>query len=251
MSEKRLREGIYNCPNCGAAATPDSVRCAYCHTGLASLVCSACLGAIFKGMKHCPWCGAEESAGRPAETKSGACPRCTGRLSPVKIATKSIQECTSCGGLWVDSVTLQQICTEQEEQEAVLGFHPDAETPALDSSARPQRMYIPCPECGKLMNRRQFSGGSGIIVDWCKAHGTWFDRDELKQVVRFILDGGLAKSRQKEKQKLEDEKLHLQEEKRNLLRIARLGSDPDRINALESGDSEILSVLGVIWRDLR
>jgi Zn-finger nucleic acid-binding protein len=183
------------------------------------------------------------------DTRAGSCPRCTKDLNPITIANKSVKECASCGGLWVDAQTLQQICTEQEEQEAVLGFHSGGDRQASDADAGRQRLYIPCPECGKLMNRRQFAGGSGIIVDWCKAHGTWFDRDELKQVVQFIQDGGLAKSRQREKMKLEEERLHLQEEKRNLIKIARLGSDP--IEAPDSRDSEILDVLGGIWRFLK
>jgi Zn-finger nucleic acid-binding protein len=247
MPEKRLMDGAYNCPNCGAAATPKSVRCSYCHTGLATLVCSSCYGAIFPGMTHCPWCGAEESAGRPVDAGTRACPRCANDLCMIQVASKSVQECISCGGIWVDSGTLQQICTEKEEQEAVLGFRAGSNAPG--TATEKQRMYIPCPVCGKLMNRRQFSGGSGIIVDWCKAHGTWFDRDELKQVVRFIQNGGLAKSRQREKMKLEEERLHLEEEKRNLVKIARLGSDP--IVASDPGDAEILDVLGGIWRHLK
>ena len=73
------------------------------------------------------------------------------------------------------------------------------------------------------MNRKNFADCSGIIVDWCRDHGTWFDRDELKNVVQFILGGGLAKSRDVEKSRLEEARLHVEEEKRNLVRIARLG----------------------------
>ena len=75
------------------------------------------------------------------------------------------------------------------------------------------------------MNRRQFAGCSGVIVDWCKAHGTWFDRDELRRVVQFILDGGLGRSREREMRRLEEAKRSLQEEERNLARISRLAHD--------------------------
>lgn len=50
--------------------------------------------------------------------------------------------------------------------------------------------YIPCPECGVLMNRRNFGGTSGIIVDVCSVHGTWFDAGELAAVLAFVESGG-------------------------------------------------------------
>jgi Zn-finger nucleic acid-binding protein len=110
-------------------------------------------------------------------------------------------------------------------------------------------MYVPCPECRKLMNRQQLAGCSGIIVDWCKAHGTWLDRDELKQVVQFIQAGGLKKSREREKVKLEEERLNLREEKRNLAAIARLGGN--QVFAATKDGSDLLDFLGGVWRMLR
>lgn len=214
----------YNCPNCGAAAAPDSVRCAYCHSSLATLVCASCFGAIFIGMKHCPWCGADAQAGKPAQSSIGKCPRCDLDLLLLAAGNKQLFECPGCGGLWVDKDTLQQICTEREKQQAVMGLdfasHPTTATPG-----RNERTYVPCPVCRKLMNRKNFADCSGIIVDWCRDHGTWFDRDELKNVVQFILGGGLAKSRDVEKSRLEEARLHVEEEKRNLARIARLGDE--------------------------
>src|SRR5438045_3262713 len=63
--------------------------------------------------------------------------------------------------------------------------------------------YVPCPQCKQLMNRINFARCSGVIVDFCKGHGTWFDRDEVRRIVEFIRGGGLEVSRQKEKNELE------------------------------------------------
>ena len=41
------------------------------------------------------------------------------------------------------------------------------------------------------MNRVNFARCSGVIVDVCRGHGTWFDRDELSGIVQFIRGGGL------------------------------------------------------------
>jgi Zn-finger nucleic acid-binding protein len=48
------------------------------------------------------------------------------------------------------------------------------------------------------MHRVNFGRCSSVVVDVCKTHGTWFDRDELRRVVEFIRAGGLDKARAKE-----------------------------------------------------
>jgi hypothetical protein len=45
------------------------------------------------------------------------------------------------------------------------------------------------------MNRVNFARISGVILDVCKPHGVWFERDELLQVVRFVRSDGLKRSR--------------------------------------------------------
>ena len=118
-------------------------------------------------------------------------------------------------------------------------------------SRKPQRAYIPCPDCGKLMNRRNFAGCSGIVVDWCKDHGIWFDRNELKQAVQFIRGGGLRKSREVEKAKLLEQKLHLKEEQRNLARISRLAGDERSCISQFNSGHELLAALMETWAKSR
>jgi Zn-finger nucleic acid-binding protein len=64
--------------------------------------------------------------------------------------------------------------------------------------------YRPCPACGKMMNRTNYGGISGVILDTCKTHGLWFDQDELRRVLEFIQKGGLDKVRERQIQELED-----------------------------------------------
>jgi Zn-finger nucleic acid-binding protein len=63
--------------------------------------------------------------------------------------------------------------------------------------------YVPCPLCHATMNRANFGKVSGVIVDVCKEHGTWFDGGELTRVVAFAANGGLVKTRAREKQEEE------------------------------------------------
>ena len=40
------------------------------------------------------------------------------------------------------------------------------------------------------MQRRNYRRSSGVILDVCRAHGTFLDPDELEQIAGFILSGG-------------------------------------------------------------
>jgi len=249
MNDTAIQRGVYNCPNCGAAAAPENVRCAYCTSTLATEVCSACYGAIFVGMKHCPWCGAAAIAGTSAHEIPLRCPRCNTSLMRVSLEDKTISECSSCGGLWLNKDTLQNICTDQESRQAVLGYAFEQKNIEEGIGRRQERAYIPCPECRKMMNRINFAGCSGIVVDWCRAHGTWFDRNELKQIVLFIQGGGLKKARERELARLEEAKLHLREEQRSLARIARLGGDSSMHATVAVDLDPLFQFLTKFWQD--
>jgi Zn-finger nucleic acid-binding protein len=64
------------------------------------------------------------------------------------------------------------------------------------------------------MNRVNFAHCSHVIVDVCKAHGTWFDKDELRRTVEFIRAGGLEKARDQELQQIKDEQWKLEAARR-------------------------------------
>lgn len=198
----------FNCPNCGAAVDPDSTTCSYCTSAIAGRVCSECFGSIAVGMRHCPHCGARANA--PASGRSGpfSCPRCEIGLSQVSVGEHELNHCPQCGGLWLDKDSFQEICSREEEQEAFLNFRsePSESTPRKH---RPKRTYVPCPECGKLMNHKHFSGCSGVVIDWCRDHGSWLDRAELQRIIAFIRNGGLRKAREREQNSLRERESRL------------------------------------------
>jgi Zn-finger nucleic acid-binding protein len=200
---------VFNCPNCGAAIPPDSTVCEYCRSAITSRVCAKCYGSISGGMTQCPHCGAKAAETAPEKTGSFRCPRCHTKLAPISIGKHELNECTQCGGLWVDKNDFQEICTKEEEQESVLQFNIAPINTSTIPEDKPTRAYIPCPQCGKLMSQKNFSGCSGIVLDWCRDHGSWFDRSELLQVVQFIRKGGLHKAREREIEKLKQEETRL------------------------------------------
>ncbi len=128
-------------------------------------------------------------------------------MASVTIGSQAMRECEHCAGLWVEVAALEKICADREQQAAVLGGASPA--PAHSLQAEQKIQYAPCPQCGQLMNRINFARCSGVIVDICKGHGTWFDRNELSAIVQFIRGGGLEASRQKEKHEIEAQRQQL------------------------------------------
>jgi Zn-finger nucleic acid-binding protein len=197
---------ILHCPACGAAASSEATRCDFCGAALATVACPSCFGMMFAGAKFCSHCGAKWNR---SEVKSGdtrLCPRCQAGMKTVAIGSISLLECSLCEGIWVDVDSLQQICAEREKQAAVLGMPAPPDEPLeIEKHIR----YVPCPACHQLMNRVNFAHCSHVIVDVCKAHGTWFDKDELRRTVEFIRAGGLEKARAQELEQIKDEQRKL------------------------------------------
>jgi Zn-finger nucleic acid-binding protein len=191
---------------CGAAAATDATRCEHCGARLATVACPSCFGMMFVGQQFCPHCGAKANRqDSSAPTTTERCPRCRTNLETVVIGSSNVRECPGCEGIWTDTETLQKICADQEKQTAVLGM-PTHFPPNEGVEIEKQIRYLPCPVCAGLMNRVNFANFSGVIVDVCRQHGTWFDRDELHRIVEFIRSGGMEKARAREMQNLEEER---------------------------------------------
>jgi Zn-finger nucleic acid-binding protein len=240
-----------HCPNCGGSADPDSRRCAWCNTSLAVVACPKCFGALFLGMQFCPWCGNRSERDPVVQTHVELCPRCQIKLSPIKLGSTTLSECGQCGGLWVDKSSFEQICESREEQASTLNLKRDpseAKTAPKDH-AQSQRMYVSCPTCGELMHRVNFAGCSGVIVDWCREHGSWFDSNELQQVVRFIQAGGMKKAREREKEKIQDEMSRLRLEQAQLL--ANQGRTASVTQPWSQHEDGFLSFLSDVWKTLK
>jgi Zn-finger nucleic acid-binding protein len=166
---------------------------------------------MFVGSKHCQRCGAAATVPEVKDGKPRKCPRCKIPMTSVAIGVTTVLECEKCFGLWLDVASFEKICADREQQSAVLGMASHA---AMPGSEPTKVNYVPCPECSQLMNRMNFARCSGVIVDICKHHGTWFDRDELSRIVEFISDGGLNSARAKERIELAEQREQIREAQR-------------------------------------
>ena len=231
-----MEAGTINCPMCGAATSTDKPRCQYCEAILATVSCPSCFAMIFVGSKHCPRCGAAATREAEVSAEGKHCPRCRQDLTIANVGNQKVLECQACGGLWLDTPSFERICANSENQSAVLG---STSIKPIDLEALEAKVtYVPCPECAQLMNRVNFAHCSGVIVDVCKSHGVWFDRDELSRIVEFIRSGGLEASRNKEKHALEEERWRLQQER------MMLGDESDRISGIVSTRDLLKFLLG-------
>ena len=154
----------------------------------------------------------------------------------VTIGSTAVRECEQCLGLWLDASSFEKLCADREQQSVVLGTASRAPTAAVQETNKVR--YVPCPECSQLMNRINFARCSGVIVDLCKGHGAWFDRDELSRIVEFIRGGGLETARAREKEEIKEERRRLWEEQlatdRHQSKIGLKLDDEHRLSGMAS-----------------
>ena len=194
-----MEAGTLLCPQCGAPASPTDTQCAHCHSALQTVACPKCLGMMFVGTQFCPHCGARAVAVEHGANSSHPCPRCNLPLHRVEVASTPLEECARCGGLWIDVGSFEHICSDAEARQAATGLvisHP--------ASIDPNIRYLKCPQCQDLMSRMNYAGRSGVIINVCRNHGIWLDRDEMRQIVAFISSGGLDRARKIETEELDE-----------------------------------------------
>jgi len=206
---------VYRCPACGAPADPKAGTCAYCAAKLSPVRCPWCFEWIDAAAKDCPRCGSTAAPPAPgAELK--ACPSCRApeTFSSRAVGAARLAGCAKCGGVWADVDSFKRLCEDRATQAAYLGTGALAAPPVQFDPSCGAIVYRPCPVCTDLMNRFNFAGCSGVILDACKPHGVWFDPDELRRIVAFIRGGGLDVARDIERQSLEDERRRLERDRK-------------------------------------
>ena len=161
-------------------------------------------------MRDCPRCGSTGAAAR-ADAAPRRCPSCR----ELELCTRGLKglllsSCPGCGGVWADEASFRKLCEDRSVQAAYLGKGSVLPAPASSDPTAGGAFYRPCPACAELMNRFNFAGCSGVVLDACKPHGVWFDADELRRIVVFIRGGGLDLARTQEIEKLQEERHRLE-----------------------------------------
>jgi Zn-finger nucleic acid-binding protein len=195
---------IHRCGSCGAQIGADSLTCAYCRSEVVrdrsrlSLICPECYGRSSEAARFCTACGIPFRPERVSvEGVELPCPDC-GCLMPVRdIGGVGINECTQCNGVWAPADSFDHLIVKACESARKAGVGAARMPAPRVSGGNPAHVrvqYRKCPTCEAFMQRANFRKRSGVIVDRCHPHGTWFDSDELEQIAGFILAGGIESS---------------------------------------------------------
>ncbi len=213
---------MLHCSNCGGKLTSARQACEYCAAEVKlgdrgiGPACPECFCSTLADAKHCSACGvrlAPEAVLRALVERP--CPRCRKPLSECVGAGARHEvryvECTHCAGLWLDEAVFEHLAREKERSlvAAVRGPRP---APGREPAPRSEVVrYLPCPVCSEIMARRNFAACSGVILDWCRGHGWWFDAQELERVLAFLEQGGMERARRAEHERYKSELAREQE----------------------------------------
>jgi Zn-finger nucleic acid-binding protein len=234
---------VVSCRSCGATREESAAACAYCgsdftiHEQDLDTICPACFARISDRARFCHHCATpiqpEEDAG---EATDRPCPACGGEhtLRSRALGTTTALECTRCAGLWLGEGAFRAL---SDKARAEAQPFPDARAirDTMNKARQPIArqsgpLYRPCPVCGVRMARSNFGRQSGVVVDRCPGHGTWFDAHELDAALAWVKLGG-------EKQSA-DEKARHERERASFDKIRVQPRAPEEVAGLNAARRE-------------
>lgn len=195
---------VVRCSSCGGARQGYTRNCGFCgsdftlHERDLNTVCPNCLARVSDKARYCSACGdwlsAEAIAG---EASTFRCPACPGAelLTSRELGHEKLNvlECQSCTGLWLSVETFRELRNRSARNAVHLTEAVLTPNRPRESAKQSGPLYRPCVECRKLMSRKLYAPGSGVIIDLCRDHGLWFDAAELHEVLKWIANGGSPK----------------------------------------------------------
>ncbi len=106
------------------------------------------------------------------------CPRCGAATESRSLAHKVTGDvCRECNGVWLDHGELKKLLRARVSERA----HPRILLNADRTDSR-------CPGCGVQLLRREFTPGSGVVIEQCsRCAGIFLDRRELARLQDFLI----------------------------------------------------------------
>ncbi|MBX2869429.1 MAG: zinc ribbon domain-containing protein [Acidiferrobacterales bacterium] len=205
---KSFDASVVRCSSCGGTREKQDRACGHCgadftlHEQQLNTVCPTCLARISNDAKYCHHCATPITiSGRLGNATEKSCPKCS---SDQKLGSRTIKdtdmnalECNVCGGVWLEQAVFMELERRMIElaSSGMSAEHVGLSKAVPNQKFDDQNFYRKCPICEKLMHRRNYGPGSGIVIDQCHQHGFWFDQAELDVILRWIRTGGLMASR--------------------------------------------------------
>lgn len=226
-----------DCSNCGAPLPASSNVCTYCRT----------LNEVdLRGLR---------TSSRSRGTGDRTCPRCSEPLGIVAVPGLAVEvdRCGACHGIFFDPGELETAIEHAAHAPA------EADRERLERLIEEERKsdhdvvrYVPCPDCGQLMNRKAYGARSGVVVDWCKQHGMWLDGGELAQLVKWSRAGGRKHDEQvREETERIEERGRAARERISAISMDRWTETDAPRGSTVRGATDLADVLTFVWRLFR
>lgn len=199
-SPRKRQVRMLHCSDCGGRLASEAATCDWCEAETHPTEhdrrgpCPQCFAPLFEGARFCGECGvkiAPEAVLRAIVDRG--CPRCEEPLHLLEDEHSAFHQCVVCDGVWLSKETYESFLERSANtaEKIVVSRRVAARFSSRRRSADPDP-HGRCPVCQRFMMRRFFAG-SGIALDQCPEHGTWFDKGELEDAGRFVVSGGLLR----------------------------------------------------------
>lgn len=106
------------------------------------------------------------------------CPRCRQRLVRAEVKGVELHGCGACGGIWLSNADSQKVVAALPPEVKQMSQNAQANARAKPDVEQP----LQCVVCRYELKRTW--PVTGIGLDVCATHGTWFDAGELHEVVQ-------------------------------------------------------------------
>ncbi len=110
------------------------------------------------------------------------CPRCSIDLVTKRIGRIDIDECTECGGKWLDHGELERLTSAATAPDAVL---------VAEKAQESGSGLLVCPRCQRPdlvpIDHGASEKSGSVTIDVCRScHGIWLDRGELERLREHV-----------------------------------------------------------------
>ncbi len=121
------------------------------------------------------------------------CPKCQSAMAAVKVGIVEVDRCTSCGGMWFDSLEEEWLKTPADAAALDVGDPAVGET--LNAQGR-----IDCPKCHTRTIRMVDVEQPHIWFESCKVcYGRFFDAGEFRDLANGGIEDLVRRWRGKER----------------------------------------------------
>lgn len=117
------------------------------------------------------------------------CPIDGGALAPQTYeANIEVDQCGSCGGMWLDPKELERIQdTQDRDYSEEIKQLPDLVGQAYAMALAKSKPAVSCPKCDQTMERREHGSCSQVMIDVCPhCRGIWLDKGEIDALEVFF-----------------------------------------------------------------